>query len=75
MSSAESYRRRASEFLALARLAEERTAAAEYQRLADWYLRLAEQADRNGEFDLAIEVGSPPSRTGSNRTLGSGETD
>jgi hypothetical protein len=31
MSSAESYRRRASEFLALARLAEARAAAAEYQ--------------------------------------------
>lgn len=63
MDSAESYRKRSAELRAMACFAETRAVAAEWRSLADWYARLAEQAEQNSKLDLSIEVG-PPLRLG-----------
>jgi len=59
MISAEFYRKRAAEFRAMACFADNRAIAAEWLKLADWYVRLAEQADQNSKLDLSLEVGPP----------------
>ena len=57
MISADLYRKRAAEFRAMACFAENRAVATEWLKLADWYVRLAEQADQNSKLDLSLEVG------------------
>jgi hypothetical protein len=49
MTPAEQYRARAAEIKAKARFAEDRASAAEWNTLADCYLRLAEEAERIAE--------------------------
>ena len=41
----------------MACFAENRAVATEWLKLADWYVRLAEQADQNSKLDLSLEVG------------------
>jgi ATP phosphoribosyltransferase len=57
MISAEFYRKRAAEFRAMACFAENRAVATEWLKLAEWYVRLAQQADQNSKLDLSVEVG------------------
>jgi hypothetical protein len=60
MTPAEQYRARAGEFKAKARSAESPDAAAEWNRLANCYLRLAEEAERNSRTDMVYESGPAP---------------
>ncbi len=60
MTSAESYRKLAAEFRAKADNAPNDTDAAEWDALAQAYLRLAEQAERNRLADIWAEFGPPP---------------
>jgi len=53
MTQADSYRVKAAEFRAKATHQTDPTKRAELLRLAKLYLRLAEQADRNAELDVA----------------------
>jgi hypothetical protein len=59
MASAEEYRRRAAEFKAKAGQAADASTAAEWQRLGRWYMRLADEADRNALMDVVYEPPSP----------------
>lgn len=58
MTQADSYRMLAAELKAKAAKEANTSLASEWQHLARCYLRLAQQADQNGRFDLAVEVGS-----------------
>ncbi len=60
MAPADSYRNLAAEFAAKGRVEKSVELRLQYQRLAKSYLRLAEQADRNANNDLAFEF--PPLR-------------
>ena len=55
MSPAERYRMRAAEFRAQARVQTNSSIAADFKHLAECYLRLAEQAERNGATDVVYE--------------------
>ena len=61
MTTADAYRKIAAELKAKALKAPSDGAAAELDHLARCYLRLAEQADVNGRYDVAAEFG-PKSR-------------
>ena len=52
MTVAETYRAKAAEFLGKAEAETEPIVRTEYERLVKWYLRLAEQADRNAKTDV-----------------------
>lgn len=58
MTSADSYRKIAAELRARARKARSDKEAADFDSLARCYLRLAEQADTNSQFDLGVEFGA-----------------
>lgn len=58
MTSADEYRELAAELAATAARTADRSAAAELRHLAQSYIRLAEQADKNSHTDIAIEVGT-----------------
>jgi hypothetical protein len=57
MTSADSYRKIAAELRARARKARSDKEAADLDNLARCYLRLAEQANTNGQLDLVAEFG------------------
>lgn len=59
MTPAEDYRQRAAEFKAKAGATGDRVLAAEWTRLAEQYLRLAADADRNALNDLVYEPPPP----------------
>ena len=63
MSSPDDYRTRAGELRSKARFAENRELAAEWVRLADSDLRLAEQSERNDKNDIVYEP-PPPKLSG-----------
>jgi hypothetical protein len=63
MDAAAHYRALAAHFRAKARADGDLSQAVEWEHLAQSYLRLAEQAERNAELDLSIEIG-PPLRLG-----------
>ena len=60
MASADQYRVKAGDMTALARAETDPFQKAEYERLSQAYLRLAEQAERNSQMDLVYE---PPARS------------
>jgi hypothetical protein len=60
MITADQYRRWACDFHARAQAANDTVMAAEWTRLAQWYLRLANEAVRNSKTDIVYEVGSLP---------------
>ncbi len=53
------YRARAAALREQARLVEDRALAAEWMRLAEGYIRLADEADRNAMTDLVYEPPPP----------------
>jgi hypothetical protein len=59
MNSADEYRKRADDFSNKARETSDRLSAAEWHRLARWYVRLAEEAERNSMLDLVYEPPPP----------------
>jgi hypothetical protein len=71
MTSADEYRVKAADFLALARAEFNPFQKAEYERLSLSYMRLAEQADRNGLVDLVYETPLPTSNRNRNRNSSS----
>ncbi len=60
MTAAESYRVRAAELTARAVAETDRAQRAELHALAQSYLRLAEQAERNSRTDIVYETPSQP---------------
>lgn len=64
MTPADSYRKLAVELKAKAAKETSPDLACEWDHLARCYLRLAQQADQNGTFDLAVEVGAAPTPKG-----------
>lgn len=60
MTPSDQYRKIAAELRARAANAETASLSSEWEHLAQCYVRLAEQADRNGRLDLFIEVGARP---------------
>ena len=64
MTTADSYRKLAAELKAKAAKEANRAQASEWEHLARCYLRLAQQADQNDRFDLAVEVGPSPTLKG-----------
>ena len=66
MTPSDEYRKIAAELRARAANAETPSLSAEWEHLAHCYLRLAEQADRNGLLDLFIEIGVRPKLDGDN---------
>jgi hypothetical protein len=58
MTPADAYRLKAGDLAALARAEPDPFGKAEYQRLSQAYLRLAEQADRNSQTDVVYETPS-----------------
>lgn len=73
MSAADDYRALAALFRAKAHVADDPGQAAEWVHLAQSYLRLAEQAERNAALDLSVEIG-PPVRLGSEESDESDES-
>lgn len=55
MNAADNYRAKAAELDALARPHSTPTASSDYRRMAHWYRRLAEQAERNTATDVTYE--------------------
>ena len=66
MTPSDQYREIDVKLTARAANAENASLSAEWEHLAHCYLRLAEQADRNGLLELFIEVGSRPKLDGDN---------
>ena len=64
MTPGEQYRRLAAEFRARAKHAPAAHLTAQWDHLAQCYLRLAEQADQNSQTDICIEVGPKPALDG-----------
>ena len=64
MSPAEQYRRLAAELKSKAAAECNVDVAAELNALARSYLRLAEQAEQNGQTDLWLELGAKPALEG-----------
>jgi hypothetical protein len=64
MSPADQYRKLASELKSKASAERNQGFAAELKALARSYLRLAEQAEQNGETDLWLEFGAGPALNG-----------
>lgn len=60
MTTADSYRKIAAELKAKALRAPSDASAAYLDSMAQCYLRLAEQADKNNLNDIAVEFGSRP---------------
>jgi hypothetical protein len=60
MTPAQYYRTVAAELRAMAACAESGPLAVQWEQLASCYLRLAEQADKNGQLDLSLEFGDAP---------------
>lgn len=57
---AQYYRTTAAELRAMAVSSASAMLAAQWEHLARCYLRLAEQADKNGQLDLCLEFGDRP---------------
>ena len=64
MTPSDEYRRTAAELQAKAACAESSELAVQWEHLAKCYLRLAEQADKNAQGGLAIEVEPKPTLEG-----------
>ena len=64
MTSADQYRKLAAELRAAAADSANRGVAAQLQQLAQSYIRLAEQADKNRLADIAVEFGKKPTQQG-----------
>lgn len=64
MTFSDEYRRTAADLLAKAGCAESMELSIQWEHLAKCYLRLAEQADKNAQGGLAIEVGPKPTLEG-----------
>jgi hypothetical protein len=60
MTPGDQYRVKAGDFAALSRAETDPFAKAEYEKLSLAYLRLADQADRNGETDVVYETPPAP---------------
>ena len=59
MTTADEYRIKAGDLVAFARAELDPFQRAEYERLSAFYMRLAEQAERNSHTDLVYETPSP----------------
>jgi hypothetical protein len=59
MSKASHYRRKAAEFSALARTEKNPARQIEHAKMAQAYIRLAEQADKNSETNIVYEPPPP----------------